>query len=102
MEELDTGAKSDSGKAVKDGGNNGTTGAISPRKAKRNDKSGVEKKAYGSPKECMAKENGISAVIHTNRQRPICVILCRLTKQRNLSADVIGDKKKMRRTQEIS
>ena len=60
------------------------------------------KEAYEELKEMYGEENIISAVIHVDETTPhLHCDFVPLTKRGNLSAkDVIGDKKKMRRTQE--
>lgn len=60
------------------------------------------KQAYEEIKEMYGEENIISAVIHVDETTPhLHCDFVPLTKRGNLSAkDVIGDKKKMRRTQE--
>lgn len=60
------------------------------------------KEAYEQLKEMYGEENIISAVIHVDETTPhLHCDFVPLTKRGNLSAkDVIGDKKKMRRTQE--
>ena len=60
------------------------------------------KEAYEEIKEMYGEENIISAVIHVDETTPhLHCDFVPLTKRGNLSAkDVIGDKKKMRRTQE--
>lgn len=60
------------------------------------------KQAYEELKEMYGEENIISAVIHVDETTPhLHCDFVPLTKRGNLSAkDVIGDKKKMRRTQE--
>jgi DNA repair exonuclease SbcCD ATPase subunit len=60
------------------------------------------KEAYEQIKEMYGEENIISAVIHVDETTPhLHCDFVPLTKRGNLSAkDVIGDKKKMRRTQE--
>lgn len=62
----------------------------------------VLKQAYEELKEMYGEENIISAVIHVDETTPhLHCDFVPLTKRGNLSAkDVIGDKKKMRRTQE--
>ncbi len=83
---LDTGAKAVS-EERRNGGNNSTTGAISPGKQMRR---GVE--AYEELKECMAKKNIISTVIYMNRHNLCICDFIAVDKQGNLSAkDVIGD-----------